>query len=54
MSEQTFGIALWVWLLGAPLVFAFIDMGRTASSSSRTTRYDTPTTTRADMATSVR
>jgi len=40
MAENTFGLLLWVWLLGAPLVGAFIELGRTRSSAR--SRYDAP------------
>lgn len=29
MAEQTFGVALWLWLLVAPLILVVIDSMRT-------------------------
>ncbi len=49
MTENTWGLMLWLWLLGGPLIGAFIELGRNGAPSRH--RYDTP---RADLATPVR
>ncbi len=46
MQENTWGLMLWLWLLGGPLIGAFIELGRNGAPSRH--RYDSP---RSDMAT---
>ncbi len=33
MTENIWGLMLWLWLLGAPLIAAFIELGRNGAPS---------------------
>jgi len=50
MNESSWGLALWLWLLGAPVVGALVELGRNGAPSRP--RYESAS--RSDAATPIR